>query len=218
MIRTYCTTIAGSDRHKSARVMLDRIGYPYEFVSATLADDAPLDACRNMQRWKDYIGRDYPVEYIVRSWACKQTMARAMQKVYDDGNEWALIIQDDVMLADRWMEIAYQMINEAPNWTGSIAIFNRGVDPHGQLLAGDKFYTSWNCNLTEQAQLVKRWYAKENAEAMRTFPAESDWCYSLKHNGNPIIFSTMSLAKQRPVVSTIDFPVPNLDQRRIIVS
>lgn len=217
MIRTYCTTIAGSARHKMARVMLDRLGYPYEFVSATTAEDAPLEECRKMQRWKDYIHNDYPIEYIIRSWACKQTMARAMQKVYDDGNEWALVIQDDALLADRWMEIAYQMINEAPDWAGSIVVCYRGGnDPHGKFIEGGKFYTSWNCNLTEQAQLVRRWYAKDNAEAMRTFPAESDWCYSMQHHGSPVIFSTTFLAKQRLVTSTIDFPIPHTDQRRIV--
>lgn len=217
MIRTYCTTIAGSMRHKQSRVMLDRLGYPYEFVSATTAEDAPLEECRKMQRWKDYIHRDYPIEYIIRSWACKQTMARAMQKVYDDGNEWALVIQDDIMLADRWYELAIQMIEYVPDWAGSIAICHRGgFDPHGVALAGGRFYKSWNVNLTEQAQLIRRWYAKENAEAMRTFPAESDWCYTMKHDGTPVVFSTTVLGKQRPVPSTIDFPIPHTDQRRIV--
>lgn len=205
MIRVYCTTVPGTSRYATQKLMLERMDTPYEFVFGELVNDAPLDACKSMQHLRNWVNFGQPLECTARSWGCKQVMLAAMEKVYNDGDEWSLVIQDDVKLIDNWQYTAKRLIEAAPDYAGSISVLG-GWICNSKIPINELFYKSPGyAGLSEPAQLIRRWYAKANADAMKECPAESDWCYHIHSGDNALIRSRQPLAyPRRAVPSTIE--------------
>lgn len=161
------------------RKHLESLHTPYEFVYGKVLTDAPAISLRLGKFVNETLttGSMTTMRAAINAMSTRKVMLAANEKFINDGDEWSLIIQDDVRLHADWREQAVWNINNCPAADHAIAVCQHPALPRAtewKVSEGDHTYT-------ETAMLVSRGYGMANIVALREAPSISDYCFWRKY-------------------------------------
>lgn len=120
--KIYCLTVPGSTRHKAMDEMFRASGMRYEFVYGKLYDacEIPYSAvCGTFAVSKS--GLLYHT-YANGVYGCHTGMRDLVQKMIDDGCEYAILCQDDIILHDGFKQDIMKHVGNLERVGGAIDI------------------------------------------------------------------------------------------------
>lgn len=101
------------ERRQSILAQGERLGLHIQFVEAIAGKDLPPEVPEYDRKGRAKV---YPKELTANEVACVLSHAKAMRAFLDSGAEYAVIMEDDALLADNFKEGIQEVVEQLQGW------------------------------------------------------------------------------------------------------